>query len=177
MRTRLANVPTRARAGLLSFGVILGLPAVFVVLGAALVAVDLAAVGALAFLLAVLVLLGATVTAWILIFQARGRLQRAERAVYAGDLDTATREARFVIGTVFRADYQLGALYTLAVAAERLGAFREAGELFLRALSRRPTAKELEATSKIVAGSPKRDEGMQDVLWALINSKEFMFCH
>lgn len=50
-------------------------------------------------------------------------------------------------------------------------------ELFLRALSRRPTAKEMEVVQKIAASAPNREEGMQDVLWALINSKEFMFCH
>jgi len=50
-------------------------------------------------------------------------------------------------------------------------------ELFLTALARRPTAKELSDTLKIVGQSPSRDEGLQDVLWALINSKEFMFNH
>jgi hypothetical protein len=50
-------------------------------------------------------------------------------------------------------------------------------ELFLTALARRPTQKELADTLKVVAGSPSRDEAMQDVLWALINSKEFMFNH
>lgn len=50
-------------------------------------------------------------------------------------------------------------------------------ELFLRALARRPTAKELLDTQKIVSTSPSREEGMQDVLWALINTKEFMFNH
>jgi hypothetical protein len=50
-------------------------------------------------------------------------------------------------------------------------------ELFLRAFSRRPTPAELQATLKAVAQAPNMDEAMQDVLWALINSKEFMFNH
>ena len=50
-------------------------------------------------------------------------------------------------------------------------------ELFLTALSRRPSPKELADTLKILPQAPSRAEGMQDVLWALINSKEFMFNH
>jgi len=40
--------------------------------------------------------------------------------------------------TVFRADFQTGALYTLALSAERMGAFREAGDLFVRVLGAIP---------------------------------------
>ena len=50
-------------------------------------------------------------------------------------------------------------------------------ELFLRTLARRPTAKERADLGKALAGAEKRDEAFQDVLWALINTKEFMFNH
>jgi hypothetical protein len=50
-------------------------------------------------------------------------------------------------------------------------------ELFLTALSRRPAPKELSDTLKVLPQAPSREVGMQDVLWALINSKEFMFNH
>jgi hypothetical protein len=50
-------------------------------------------------------------------------------------------------------------------------------ELFLRALARRPTEAEVAGILKVVPQSPSRGEAMQDVLWALINSKEFMFNH
>jgi uncharacterized protein DUF1549/uncharacterized protein DUF1553 len=50
-------------------------------------------------------------------------------------------------------------------------------ELFLSALARRPTQKELDDVLKVVPQAPSREEAMQDVLWALINSKEFMFNH
>ncbi len=50
-------------------------------------------------------------------------------------------------------------------------------ELFLTALSRPPTPKELADVRKLIAPSPNRTEALQDVLWALINTKEFMFHH
>jgi hypothetical protein len=48
-------------------------------------------------------------------------------------------------------------------------------ELYLAALSRRPTPAELDASRKFLAGSPSPQECYQDLLWALINSKQFMF--
>ena len=50
-------------------------------------------------------------------------------------------------------------------------------ELFLTALARRPSPKELADTLRLLPQAPSRQEGMQDLLWALINSKEFMFNH
>ncbi len=52
-------------------------------------------------------------------------------------------------------------------------------ELFLAALSRRPTAEELQATVGYVAAAGKkgRQLALQDVLWALLNTKEFLFNH
>ena len=135
---RLRNVPTRLSAAMLTFGGMLGAPALLVTLALACFAMDVAALGGALVLLAVLAFLGFAVAAWVLIFQARSRLRRGEAALYGGDFDASTREAAFVVRTVFRADYQMGALFILALAAERLGAFREAGELFSRALGMIP---------------------------------------
>jgi hypothetical protein len=50
-------------------------------------------------------------------------------------------------------------------------------DLFLRALSRRPTPKEKADLVRLLPTAPSREEAMQDVFWALINSKEFLFNH
>lgn len=50
-------------------------------------------------------------------------------------------------------------------------------ELYLSTLSRRPTPSELEASRKFLAESPTPQECYQDLLWALVNSKQFLFVH
>ena len=52
-------------------------------------------------------------------------------------------------------------------------------ELYLTAISRPPTTKEREVVLQHLAahsGSRKR-EALEDVCWALLNSKEFLFRH
>jgi Protein of unknown function (DUF1553)/Protein of unknown function (DUF1549)/Bacterial Ig-like domain (group 2) len=49
--------------------------------------------------------------------------------------------------------------------------------LYLAAVSRYPTAQESAAAQKSVAGAPDRRGGFEDVLWALLNSKEFLYNH
>jgi hypothetical protein len=51
------------------------------------------------------------------------------------------------------------------------------GELYLAALSRSPTPEELGKTSVYVSSSPNRQQALEDVLWSLLNTKEFMFNH
>lgn len=48
-------------------------------------------------------------------------------------------------------------------------------EIYLSTLCRAPTTAELAETRLWIAGSPSPTEGMQDLLWALMNSKQFMF--
>ena len=48
-------------------------------------------------------------------------------------------------------------------------------ELYLRTLSRFPTEKELATAEAYLAKSPKRREGSEDLLWALISSRAFLF--
>jgi hypothetical protein len=49
--------------------------------------------------------------------------------------------------------------------------------LFLSTLARYPTPAEAKALLAMIAQAPKHEEGFQDALWALLNSKEFLFNH
>jgi len=48
-------------------------------------------------------------------------------------------------------------------------------EIYLTCLSRLPTDDELKIILKFVARSDSRDEAMQDVMWSLMNVREFLF--
>jgi hypothetical protein len=135
---RIQHPPSRGLAAALTFGAILGLPAFFGLSGIAFAALDADALSIAAFVVAALAFFAGTVTTWTFIITAKSRLVRAEQALYAGDFEGATQAASFVMRTVFRADFQTGALYTLALSAEHMGAFREAGELFARVLDAVP---------------------------------------
>jgi hypothetical protein len=48
-------------------------------------------------------------------------------------------------------------------------------ELYLATLCRRPTQAELDAAQQVISSSASPDEAYQDLLWALVNSKQFLF--
>ncbi len=50
-------------------------------------------------------------------------------------------------------------------------------QLYLVSLSRQPNADELTACHEIIEAAPNVKEGLEDVLWALANSREFLFNH
>jgi len=50
-------------------------------------------------------------------------------------------------------------------------------ELYLATLSRPPKAEELAKAEKWIAAGPSPRDGMQDLLWVLLNSREFLFNH
>jgi hypothetical protein len=50
-------------------------------------------------------------------------------------------------------------------------------EMYWTALSRSPTPSELQILEPYVADSTNREESLRDLLWSLINSKEFLFRH
>jgi hypothetical protein len=50
-------------------------------------------------------------------------------------------------------------------------------ELYLTAFSRHPTAPELNRTREYIETASDKQKAVEDVLWAVLNSKEFMFNH
>jgi hypothetical protein len=50
-------------------------------------------------------------------------------------------------------------------------------ELYLATLSRKPTADEAAKASGYLASATSKKDGLQDLLWVLLNSKEFLFNH
>ena len=50
-------------------------------------------------------------------------------------------------------------------------------ELYLAALCRQPTLPEMEAATRHLATQTDRLQGLEDVCWALLNAKEFLFQH
>ncbi|MBL7042690.1 MAG: DUF1549 domain-containing protein [Pirellulaceae bacterium] len=49
--------------------------------------------------------------------------------------------------------------------------------LYIRCLARNPTASELERLTSVVAESENPQAGLEDVFWAVLNSREFLFNH
>ncbi len=50
-------------------------------------------------------------------------------------------------------------------------------DLYLASFARYPTPKEIFAAEAHIAGSPDARRGVEDVLWSLVNSREFLFNH
>ncbi len=63
------------------------------------------------------------------------------------------------------------------LAAGKLSDEQVAGELYLALLSRVPSKDEVAKVSEIIGRAPNRREGIEDLLWALCNSREFLFNH
>jgi hypothetical protein len=49
--------------------------------------------------------------------------------------------------------------------------------IYVRCLSRKPSAEEMAKLTAVVKAAPNPQAGLEDVFWAVMNSREFMFNH
>ena len=61
--------------------------------------------------------------------------------------------------------------------AKQKPAAEQVADLYLTTLCRRPTPAEVEFGTSYLAGAPSPQEGLQDLLWGLMNSKQFLFVY
>ena len=60
---------------------------------------------------------------------------------------------------------------------ERVGDAEVVRALYLRTLSRLPTEKESAYCIEVLAKATEKREAVEDLLWALLNSREFVYNH
>ena len=89
--------------------------------------------------------------------------------------DTALRLAHF-FGTTPQFWLNLQALYDLRL-AEKKAPQEIIEELYIRCMSRKPVLHEKTAFEVLLANEPDKQKALEDVFWAVLNSREFMFNH
>ena len=50
-------------------------------------------------------------------------------------------------------------------------------ELYVRTLTRMPTKAEVDQLVNVLNTAPNAEQGLLDIYWALLNSREFLFNH
>ncbi|HEU4753401.1 MAG TPA: DUF1549 domain-containing protein, partial [Armatimonadota bacterium] len=66
-------------------------------------------------------------------------------------------------------------VYTRELARSKMSDEEAIRGAFVRTLCRQPGAEELAAAQKALSAAKNRQEGLEDLLWALISSREFLF--
>jgi hypothetical protein len=49
--------------------------------------------------------------------------------------------------------------------------------IYIRALCRKPMPEEMDRLMVVVTGAANPQQGLEDVFWAVLNSREFVFNH
>lgn len=67
--------------------------------------------------------------------------------------------------------------YAVDLANDKREAERKVRELFLKTLSREPTPQEMQNALKYIASEKDQKTAFGNLIWTLVNTKEFLFVH
>jgi hypothetical protein len=51
------------------------------------------------------------------------------------------------------------------------------GQIYIRSLSRKPSPEEISGLHAAVAAEKNQERALEDIFWAVLNSREFVFNH
>jgi hypothetical protein len=117
---------------------------------------------------------GATSTYFLTTF-GRAPRQTACACEVIGD-PTLSQALHLINGNTVHAKVRAGGLVTKRLAEEKSPP-QIIEEIYIRCLTRRPTAEETERLTQIVTAADSAEKGLEDVFWAVLNSREFLFNH
>ncbi len=80
-------------------------------------------------------------------------------------------------GSTVNAKIQQGGLVKTRLATDKKSPQEVLEEIYIRCLCRKPTEKEIAGVNELLAGDQPPEPILEDVFWALLNSREFLFNH
>ncbi len=106
-----------------------------------------------------------------------GRSQRATVCAAEASTDPSLSQALHLInGDATNGKIQQGKLVQ-QLKEQGLNDNQIIERIFVRCLSRKPSQAEIDSLTKLVAAAPNPVQGLEDVFWVILNSREFIFNH
>ncbi len=107
-----------------------------------------------------------------------GRSPRNTVCACEASTDPSLSQALHLLnGDAIHGKVRSGKLVDTWVKTEKLEPTQVIEKMYIRCLSRKPTEGELKDLLAQVTAAPTPAEGLEDVFWALLNSREFVFNH
>ena len=107
-----------------------------------------------------------------------GRSQRQTVCACEASTDPSLSQALHLLnGDAVHGKVKAGKFVETLINTDKLEPQQVVERLFVRCLARKPTDAELKDLTTQVATAPNPIEGLEDVFWALLNSREFVFNH